>query len=358
MTQNSDNSSPKGDRIAKVLARAAVASRREAERMIEAGRVSVDGKVLTSPALNIVGNERILVDGKPIAEAEPARIWMYHKPTGFVTTHKDEKGRKTIFDDLPDDMPRHVMTIGRLDLNSEGLLLLTNDGEVKRKLELPSTGWVRKYRVRVNGRPTEERFAPLREGITVDGEKFAPMMLTLDRQQGANAWVTVSLREGKNREIRRAMAAIDLSVNRLIRVSYGPFQLGDLKPGQVDELRRKVVRDQLGLDGAIPPEERKAPTRRRKSPAGKPGAEQRIPETPWGDPSVSGRKRPGGRGKPSGGVADRGKGKSDWTPGAKFGTKTSGTPSGKPGGKPTGKPSGKPFHKTGHKSGGKRGPNR
>ena len=261
---------PKGDRIAKVLARAGVASRREAERMIAAGRVSVNGKVLTSPALNVTGRERILVDGKPIAEKEPERLWLYHKPVGRVTTHKDEQDRPTIFDDLPEDMPR-VMTVGRLDLNSEGLLLLTNDGGVKRQLELPSTGWVRKYRVRVNGKPTEETFGPLRKGITVDGETFAPMTISLDRQQGSNAWVTVSLREGKNREIRRAMAAVGLTVNRLIRVSYGPFQLGDLKPGAVEELRRRVVRDQLGLDGAKPPETRKRPTRRRNSPAGGPG---------------------------------------------------------------------------------------
>jgi 23S rRNA pseudouridine2605 synthase len=267
---------PKGDRIAKVLARAGVASRREAERMIEAGRVAVDGKVLTSPALNILGHEKITVDDAPIAEAEPERLWLYHKPLGLVTTHKDEQGRKTIFDELPEDLPR-VMTVGRLDLNSEGLLLLTNDGAVKRTLELPSTGWVRKYRVRVNGRPTEDTFGPLRRGIEVDGEKFAPMVISLDRQQGANAWVTVSLKEGKNREIRRAMGAIGLTVNRLIRVSYGPFQLGDLKAGEVEEIRRRVLRDHLGLEGAKPPESRKKPTRSRKGvgqgadkPSGKP----------------------------------------------------------------------------------------
>ncbi|WP_270727004.1 pseudouridine synthase [Shimia sp. Alg240-R146] len=254
---------PEGDRIAKVLARAGVASRREAERMIGAGRVSVNGKVIDSPALNVTDKARILVDGKPIAEPEPERIWLYHKPLGLVTTNSDEKGRTTIFDKLPPELPR-VMTVGRLDINSEGLLLLTNDGGVKRKLELPETGWLRKYRVRVNGRPTEDTFAPLRKGIVVDGEKFQPMELTLDRQQGANAWVSVGLREGKNREIRRAMEAIGLSVNRLIRVSYGPFQLGNLKAGAVEELRRRVVRDQLGLDGAVPPETRRTPTRRRK----------------------------------------------------------------------------------------------
>lgn len=266
--KNRSKATPEGDRIAKVLARAGIASRRDAERMIAAGRVAVNGKTLTSPALNVTGRDQITVDGKPLTAAEPERIWLYHKPVGLVTTHKDEQGRETIFDKLPEDLPR-VMTVGRLDLNSEGLLLLTNDGAVKRKLELPSTGWVRKYRVRVNGKPTEDTFAPLRRGIEVDGERFAPMVISLDRQQGSNAWVTVSLKEGKNREIRRAMAAVGLTVNRLIRVSYGPFQLGDLKSGAVEELRRRVVRDQLGLDGAKPPSERKTPARRRKAPTGK-----------------------------------------------------------------------------------------
>ena len=254
---------PKGDRIAKVLARAGIASRRESERMIEAGRVTVNGNKINSPALNVTAKDRITVDGKPLAEPDPERIWLYHKPTGLVTTNKDEKGRETIFDHLPEDLPR-VMTVGRLDLNSEGLLLLTNDGGVKRKLELPSTGWLRKYRVRVNGRPQDETFAPLRKGVTIEGERFQPMEVTLDRQQGANAWVTVGIREGRNREIRRAMEAVGLTVNRLIRVSYGPFQLGQLKSGEVEEVRRRVVRDQLGLDGAKPPEKRKTPQRKRR----------------------------------------------------------------------------------------------
>ena len=254
---------PKGDRIAKVLARAGIASRRESERMIEAGRVTVNGNKINSPALNVTASDRITVDGKPLADPEPERIWLYHKPTGLVTTNKDEKGRETIFDHLPEDLPR-VMTVGRLDLNSEGLLLLTNDGGVKRKLELPSTGWLRKYRVRVNGRPQDETFAPLRKGVTIEGERFQPMEVSLDRQQGANAWVTVGIREGRNREIRRAMEAVGLTVNRLIRVSYGPFQLGQLKSGEVEEVRRRVVRDQLGLDGAKPPEKRKTPQRKRR----------------------------------------------------------------------------------------------
>ncbi len=240
---------PPGDRIAKVLARAGVASRREAERMIEAGRISVNGHKIDSPALNVTDSDKISVDGKPMQEPEPARLWLYHKPSGLVTTTRDEKGRATIFDGLPDDMPR-VMSVGRLDLNSEGLLLLTNDGGIKRQLELPSTGWLRKYRVRINGRPKEEDFAPLQRGMVVDGERFQKMDVTVDRQQGANAWLTIGLREGKNREIRRAIEDVGFSVNRLIRISYGPFQLGTLKPGAVEELRRRVVRDQLGLDHA------------------------------------------------------------------------------------------------------------
>ncbi|QUJ77023.1 rRNA pseudouridine synthase [Sulfitobacter albidus] len=242
---DSPTSPPAGDRIAKVLARAGIASRREAERMIEAGRVAVNGQTLTSPALNVTDSDRITVDGKPVGPAEPARLWLFHKPTGLVTSARDDQGRETVFDAMPEDMPR-VMSIGRLDLNSEGLLLLTNDGALKRRLELPSTGWLRRYRVRVNGRPTDDVFDPLRKGIVADGEPFAPMEVTLDRQQGANAWLTVGLREGRNREIRRAMEVVGMRVNRLIRISYGPFQLGELPSGEVEEVRRKVLRDQLG----------------------------------------------------------------------------------------------------------------
>ena len=240
---------PPGTRIAKVLSRAGVASRREAERMIELGEVAVNGRVIDSPALNVTGADRITVRGEPLAAAEPARLWLYYKPDGLVTTASDERGRPTIFDALPPDLPR-VMTIGRLDLTSEGLLLLTNDGALKRRLELPSTGWLRKYRVRIKGNPTDPDLDPLRRGIEVDGERFLPMEVRLDRHQGANAWLTVGLREGRNREIRRAMNAIGLTVNRLIRVSYGPFRLNEMQPGDVEEVRGKVLRDQLGLDVA------------------------------------------------------------------------------------------------------------
>jgi 23S rRNA pseudouridine2605 synthase len=236
---------PAGERIAKVLSRRGVASRREAERMIELGDVSVNGKVITSPALNVTAADRITIKGQPLPDEEAARLWLYYKPEGLVTSASDEKGRQTVFDTLPEDLPR-VMSVGRLDLNSEGLLLLTNDGELKRRLELPSTGWLRKYRVRVKGNPTDPDLEPLRRGIEVDGERFQPMIVSLDRHQGANAWLTVGLREGKNREIRRAINAIGLIVNRLIRVSYGPFRLGELQPGEVEEVRPKVLRDQLG----------------------------------------------------------------------------------------------------------------
>lgn len=247
-----------GERIAKVIARAGLASRREAERLIEAGRVTVNGVKIERAALNVKPTDAITVDGRALDAPEPARLWLYHKPRGRVTTSRDEQGRPTIYDDLPEGMPR-VISVGRLDLNSEGLLLLTNDGALKRRLELPSTGWLRRYRVRLNGRPLDATFEPLRKGIVVDGEAFQPMTVTLDRQQGANAWITVAIREGKNREIRRAMEALGLAVNRLIRLSYGPFQLGQLKAGEVEEIRPRVLRDQLGLkdESTVPAPETK-----------------------------------------------------------------------------------------------------
>ncbi|GGL60267.1 pseudouridine synthase [Wenxinia marina] len=254
-----------GERIAKVLSRRGVASRRDAERMIAEGRVAVNGKVIDSPALNVGPSDRIAVDGKPLAEAEQARLWLYHKPVGLVTTAKDEKGRRTVFDALPEGMPR-VMSVGRLDLTSEGLLLLTNDGALKRRLELPSTGWLRRYRVRLHGAPEEAALERLRTGIEVEGVRYQPMQVVLDRTKGANAWLTVGLREGKNREIRRALAALGLTVNRLIRISYGPFQLGNLKEGDVEEVRQRVLRDQLGEReaGKAPPGKAQV---RRKRPA-------------------------------------------------------------------------------------------
>ena len=262
-----------GDRIAKVMARAGVASRRDAERMIVEGRVAVNGKPVTSPALDVAPTDRVTLDGKPIDAPQAARLWLYYKPLGLVTSNKDEKGRQTVFDTLPQDMPR-VMSIGRLDLNSEGLLLLTNDGALKRRLELPSTGWLRKYRVRVNGRPNDATFDPLRRGVTVEGEDFLPMDISLDRQQGANAWLTVGLREGKNREIRRAMNHIGLTVNRLIRISYGPFRLNELQPGEVEELKPRVLREQLGLSD---PEEAPKPVRKLAPRPGKTGTRSAGP---------------------------------------------------------------------------------
>jgi len=261
---------PAGDRIAKVLSRAGVASRRESERMIEEGRVSVNGKTITSPALNVTDADKIVVDGKRIGAPEAPRMWLYHKPAGLVTSERDEKDRPTVFGALPETMPR-VMSVGRLDINSEGLLILTNDGEIKRKLELPSTGWLRRYRVRINGSVSEARLDELRKGITVDGIHYQPMIVTFDRQQGANAWLTVSIREGKNREIRRTMEAIGVVVNRLIRVSYGPFQLGNLAQGEGEELKARVVRDQLGLESKPEPQRTRKPIARSKSgaPTGK-----------------------------------------------------------------------------------------
>ncbi|RJE81694.1 pseudouridine synthase [Paracoccus sp. JM45] len=233
------------DRIAKVMARVGVASRREAERMIIEGRVTVNGKKINSPALDVTASDLIVVDGKKLDEPQETRLWLYYKPLGLITSESDELGRQTVFDALPRDLPR-VMTVGRLDLNSEGLLLLTNDGDLKRRLELPSTGWLRRYRVRVNGTPSDQTFDPLRRGAKIEGEDFAPMEIKLDSQAGANAWISVGIREGKNREIRRAMAHIGLQVNRLIRIGYGPFKLTGMDKNEVTEVKRRVLRDQLG----------------------------------------------------------------------------------------------------------------
>jgi 23S rRNA pseudouridine2605 synthase len=238
--------SHKGDRIAKVLARAGVCSRREAERWILEGRVAVDNVVLTTPAFLVTEQSMIVVDGKPIRDTEPTRVWRYHKPIGLLTTHNDPQGRPTVFDTLPPALGR-VISVGRLDYNSEGLLLLTNDGGLARRLEMPSTAWTRRYRVRVHGRPSEDDLAKLAKGITIDGVRYGSIEAELDRQQGANAWVTLALNEGKNREIRKVMEHLGWPVTRLIRVAYGPFQLGNLEKGRVEEVTGRVLVDQLGL---------------------------------------------------------------------------------------------------------------
>ncbi|MFN3260703.1 MAG: pseudouridine synthase [Pikeienuella sp.] len=290
-----------GERIAKRLARAGVASRREAERMIEAGRVSVNGRKIASPALNVGEGDRIEVDGQPLAAAEPPRLWRYHKPVGLVTSERDEKGRATVFDNLPPDMPR-VLSVGRLDLTSEGLLLLTNDGDLKRKLELPSTGWTRRYRARAHGRIDDAGLEPLRKGLTVEGERFQPMKVEIERAQGGNLWLGISLKEGKNREIRRALEAVGLVVNRLIRISYGPFQLGDLAAGAVEEVRPKILRDQLGIKRD--PEALRGPAQPAPAPkpgAPKPGARKPRAGAKPGPALSSGPKRPSPGGSPGGG---------------------------------------------------------
>ena len=236
-----------GERIAKVLARAGLCSRREAERWIAAGRIQVDGEVLTSAARNVTAANKVLVDGEPLPATERTRLWRFHKRQGLMTTHHDPEGRNTVFDALPETMPR-VISVGRLDLNSEGLLLLTNDGAVARRLELPATGWTRRYRVRVYGRVEPDQLERLAGGVTVDGVRYGQVKAKLDRQQGGNAWLTLSLAEGKNREIRKLMTHLGYPVNRLIRVAYGPFQLGQLKPGAVEEVTGKVLGEQLGIE--------------------------------------------------------------------------------------------------------------
>jgi 23S rRNA pseudouridine2605 synthase len=233
------------ERIAKRLARAGVASRRQAEGLIADGRISVNGKVLTSPAVNVTAEDRIEIDGKPIPQVERTRLWLYHKPAGLVTSNRDPEGRPTVFERLPGDLPR-VVSIGRLDINTEGLLLLTNDGGLARTLELPQTGWLRRYRVRAHGRITQKRLDDLKEGMAVDGVFYGAIEATLEREQGANVWIEMGLREGKNREVKNVLGALGLEVNRLIRISYGPFQLGALEEGAVLEVKGKTLRDQLG----------------------------------------------------------------------------------------------------------------
>nr|WP_254062685.1 pseudouridine synthase [Caulobacter sp. S45] len=242
-----------GERVAKALARAGVASRREVERYIAEGRVKLNGQRLDTPAVKIGPGDVLTVDGARVAAAEPTRIWRFHKPVGLVTSHADPHGRPTVFDALPEGLPR-VISIGRLDLNSEGLLLLTNDGGLSRALELPSSGWVRTYRARAYGRTSQETLDRLQNGITVEGVVYGPIDAKLDKVQRrpgdtaetpANCWITVSLKEGKNREVRRVLESLGLKVNRLVRLAYGPFALGTLPLGAVEEVGPRVIREQL-----------------------------------------------------------------------------------------------------------------
>lgn len=233
-------------RVAKAIAQAGVCSRRDAERLIEAGRVAVNGKRLVTPAHVVTPTDRITVDGKPLPQPQAPRLWRYHKPRGLVVSHKDPQGRKTVFEALREAGLPRVVSVGRLDLNTEGLLLLTTDGALARHLELPSTGWLRRYRVRAHGRVTADALDALREGVQIDGVRYGPVEARVDREQGSNLWLTVALREGKNREVKRIAEHLGLTVNRLIRTSFGPFALGDLAPGAVEEVKTRVLADQLG----------------------------------------------------------------------------------------------------------------
>jgi 23S rRNA pseudouridine2605 synthase len=234
-----------GVRIAKVVARAGLGSRRDVEAAIIEGRVGVNGRIITSPALNVLPDDKITVDGKALPQREHTRLWLYHKPKDLVTTERDPEGRPTVFDNLPEDIPR-VMSIGRLDINTEGLLLLTNDGSLKRVLELPSTGWLRRYRVRAFGSVTQEKLDSLKNGVSIDGVDYGPVEVELERSTGQNLWLAMGIREGKNREIKNIAEHLGLVVNRLIRISFGPFQLRDLEPNEVREISLRLLQDQLG----------------------------------------------------------------------------------------------------------------
>lgn len=232
-------------RIAKAMARAGLCSRREAERWIADGRVSVNGKLLKTPAIEVSGKDKIIVDGRPLPAAEPPRLWRYHKPRGLVTTHADPQGRPTVFEKLPPEMPR-VVSVGRLDYNTEGLILLTNDGELARYMELPATGWTRRYRVRAMGRVTPADLEKLKDGVEVEGVRYGPVEASIDSVQGANMWLTIAIKEGKNREVRKILEHLGVTVSRLIRTSFGPFQLLDLGPGAVEAVKRRTLAQQLG----------------------------------------------------------------------------------------------------------------
>ncbi|WP_281320823.1 pseudouridine synthase [Iodidimonas sp. MBR-22] len=288
-----DNPTPKAtqERIAKALARAGIGSRREVERMIEAGRVAINGQILKSPACVIETLDGIAVDGKPVMQAEATRLWRYHKPRGLVSTHHDPNGRPTVFDRLPSHLPR-VISVGRLDLNSEGLLLLTNDGALARWMEMPTTGWLRRYKVRVHGAIDEKKLQGLAEGVVVDGVVYEPIEARLDKISGSNAWLSVGLREGKNREVRRVLASIGLEVNRLIRTAYGPFTLGSLPRGAVVEIATKALYTHCGgilgqmADQSIAGQNRKIPNPKKWAKA-KPKAKLRSRRSTPRDPMAS-----------------------------------------------------------------------
>jgi 23S rRNA pseudouridine2605 synthase len=404
----------KPERIAKRIARSGVCSRRDAERMIAEGLVRLNGKKLDSPAVTVTDEDEIIVDGKPLPAKEKPRLWRLFKKRGLVTSHRDEQGRDTVFEHLPSYVPR-VISVGRLDLNSEGLLLLTNDGELARYLELPATGWARRYRVRVHGRIEEEKLKQLEDGVTVDGVNYGSIHAEVDVQKGSNAWMTVTLREGKNREIRRVMEHLGWPVTRLMRVSYGPFQLGSLAPGECEEVTGKVMKEQLAAffkgdfskvsekksvarGGTARP---KAPRTvfgqpaQRKRPQGGPTAnaqtnddtdEQRDTRARSGSaarkgPRIGAAPRPGGRGRPASGggrqerdmreeggssrPTNKGRGRysadgkaSSGRGAARDGGRDTGGREGKPGfiegrgrGKPSGKPGGRPSGKTQGRSG-------
>jgi 23S rRNA pseudouridine2605 synthase len=243
-----DDSTQAGERLSKIIARAGICSRRDAEKLIAEGRVALDGKTITEQGTRATVNQVVAVDGKPLLEPEPTRLWRYHKPNGLVTTHRDPEGRPTVFNNLPKSIGR-VVSVGRLDYNSEGLLLLTNDGALARKLELPAAGWTRKYRVRLFGKVTQAELDKLAEGVTVDGVKYGPVIADLERSKGIHAWATVGLTEGKNREIKRLMESMGLKVARLIRVQFGPFHLGQLPENAVEEIPAKSWRAQMGRRG-------------------------------------------------------------------------------------------------------------
>jgi 23S rRNA pseudouridine2605 synthase len=299
------------ERIAKVMARVGLASRRESEAWIEAGRVSVNGSKITSPALNVTAADKITVDGRPLPQKERTRLFLFHKPRGLVTTFADTHGRPTIFGALPRDMPR-VVSIGRLDLNTEGLLLLTNDGGLARALELPATGWLRRYRVRAHGKITQPQLDGLRRGIEVDGIRYGAIEATLDREQGSNVWLTFAMREGKNREIRNVLGHLGLAVNRLIRVSYGPFQLGELADGAVEEVKTRALREQIGERiAAVSGADFSGPLVERELPVFKPPPRQPEVRAPEADARRSREQAP--RASKSGGrrgAPDRNPGKS------------------------------------------------